>query len=151
MSGVLWLISACARWLIYWWHAAVAGEWVGIELDKPTGSHDGGAHGKRYFTCKSPTEPGALCAIEEVTLGIGYTGPANHGVYVQRQGVLPVNSWQVMRHPLRALRLLSSADVSVGGPGCSKPDPEYASRAEGSAGNRVQACVPHMEPDGDGG
>jgi dynactin 1 len=48
------------------------GEWVGIELDKPTGSHDGGANGQRYFTC-----------------------PPGHGVYVQRAGVLPSNSWQV--------------------------------------------------------
>ena len=28
-----------------------AGDWVGVELDKPSGSHDGGAHGNRYFTC----------------------------------------------------------------------------------------------------
>lgn len=48
------------------------GEWVGIELDKATGTHDGGVNGQRYFTCI----PG-------------------HGVYVQRQGVLPSNSWQV--------------------------------------------------------
>ena len=27
------------------------GDWVGVELDKPSGSHDGGAHGSRYFTC----------------------------------------------------------------------------------------------------
>ncbi|EKX37853.1 hypothetical protein GUITHDRAFT_154854, partial [Guillardia theta CCMP2712] len=47
------------------------GEWVGIELEKPTGTHDGEANGQRYFTC-----------------------PMNHGIYVQRHGVHPVNSWQ---------------------------------------------------------
>jgi dynactin complex subunit len=50
------------------------GEWVGIELDKPTGTHDGLANGHRYFTC-----------------------PPGHGVYVQRQGVLPSTSWQVTK------------------------------------------------------
>jgi hypothetical protein len=48
------------------------GDWVGIELDKATGTHDGAANGHRYFTC-----------------------PQGHGVYVQRQGVLPSTSWQV--------------------------------------------------------
>jgi dynactin complex subunit len=48
------------------------GEWVGVELDKPTGTHDGLANGHRYFNC-----------------------PPGHGVYVQRQGVLPSTSWQV--------------------------------------------------------
>mmetsp|Transcript_6032 Transcript_6032/g.14724 ORF Transcript_6032/g.14724 Transcript_6032/m.14724 type:complete len:938 (+) Transcript_6032:50-2863(+) len=56
------------------------GEWVGVELDKPTGSHDGGAHGHRYFTC-----------------------PAGHGVYVQRQGVLPVNSWQAAANQIQSM------------------------------------------------
>lgn len=55
------------------------GEWVGIELDKPTGTHDGLANGHRYFTC-----------------------PAGHGVYVQRQGVLPSTSWTVSRHPVHS-------------------------------------------------
>lgn len=54
------------------------GEWVGIELDKPSGSHDGGANGQRYFTC-----------------------PVGHGVYVQRAGVLPSNSWQVGHAPMQ--------------------------------------------------
>mmetsp|Transcript_4543 Transcript_4543/g.10913 ORF Transcript_4543/g.10913 Transcript_4543/m.10913 type:complete len:919 (+) Transcript_4543:74-2830(+) len=56
------------------------GTWVGIELDKPTGSHDGGAQGKRYFTC-----------------------PAGHGVYVQRHGVLSINSWQAAASQIQSL------------------------------------------------
>uniref|UniRef100_A0A7S0U557 Serine/threonine-protein phosphatase n=2 Tax=Hemiselmis andersenii TaxID=464988 RepID=A0A7S0U557_HEMAN len=56
------------------------GEWVGIELEKPTGSHDGGVNGQRYFSC-----------------------PAGHGVYVQRAGVLPSNSWQAAASQIQSL------------------------------------------------
>jgi len=56
------------------------GEWVGIELDKPTGTHDGLANGHRYFTC-----------------------PPGHGVYVQRQGVLPSTSWQAAASQIQSL------------------------------------------------
>jgi len=56
------------------------GEWVGVELDKPSGTHDGGAHGKRYFTCNS-----------------------NHGVYVQRQGVQLVQSWGAAASQIQSL------------------------------------------------
>jgi len=40
-----------------------AGEWVGVELDKPTGSHDGGAHGHRYFTCSPPPRPPQIVCL----------------------------------------------------------------------------------------
>jgi hypothetical protein len=40
------------------------GEWVGIELDKPEGKHNGSLGGKQYFTC-----------------------PANHGAFVKREKV----------------------------------------------------------------
>jgi len=56
------------------------GEWVGIELEKPTGTHDGMANGHRYFTC-----------------------PQGHGVYVQRQGVLPSTSWQAAASQIQSL------------------------------------------------
>ncbi|KAJ0410333.1 hypothetical protein P43SY_002665 [Pythium insidiosum] len=39
----------------------LAGEWVGIELDKPEGKHSGDLNGKVYFTC-----------------------PPNHGVFVRK-------------------------------------------------------------------
>ena len=29
-----------------------AGKWVGVELDTPTGKHNGTVQGKSYFTCK---------------------------------------------------------------------------------------------------
>jgi dynactin complex subunit len=48
------------------------GEWIGIELDTPSGSHDGLAKGKRYFQC-----------------------PENCGVYVQSRNVLPAPPHEV--------------------------------------------------------
>ena|SRR5438105_11008561 len=32
--------------------AFAAGKWVGVELDTPTGKHNGAVQGKSYFTCK---------------------------------------------------------------------------------------------------
>jgi dynactin 1 len=32
--------------------AFAAGKWVGVELDTPTGKHNGTVQGKSYFTCK---------------------------------------------------------------------------------------------------
>jgi len=56
------------------------GTWVGVELDKPTGFHDGLVQGFRYFTCKP-----------------------NHGVYVQRQGVQLVQSWGAAASQIQSL------------------------------------------------
>ncbi|TMW62929.1 hypothetical protein Poli38472_005547 [Pythium oligandrum] len=47
----------------------LSGEWVGIELDKPEGKHNGELNGKVYFTC-----------------------PPNHGVFVRKTQVKPLNA-----------------------------------------------------------
>eukprot|EP00960_Hanusia_phi_P028054 747179-Hanusia_phi.AAC.4 len=48
-----------------------AGIWVGVELDKPKGQHDGSYDGQRYFTCKPM-----------------------HGVYAIAADVQPLKPWQ---------------------------------------------------------
>jgi len=48
-----------------------AGIWVGVELDKPKGQHDGFYDGQRYFTCKPM-----------------------HGVYAISADVQPLKPWQ---------------------------------------------------------
>mmetsp|Transcript_12945 Transcript_12945/g.23808 ORF Transcript_12945/g.23808 Transcript_12945/m.23808 type:complete len:340 (+) Transcript_12945:68-1087(+) len=49
-----------------------SGEWVGIQLDQPSGMHDGTVFGVPYFSC--PPKTGVFCTADE--LGGAGAGPA---------------------------------------------------------------------------
>ena len=50
------------------------GQWVGIEMDGPTGKHDGSVEGVSYFTC--PPRHGLFVKPESVRLAVGETSAA---------------------------------------------------------------------------
>ncbi|GLD95313.1 hypothetical protein PINS_up003957 [Pythium insidiosum] len=102
----------------------LAGDWVGIELDKPEGKHSGDLNGKVYFTC-----------------------PANHGVFVRKMQVRPVT----MRTPSSRLSL-GGAGLATTSAASSRLQQMRERRASGigltggSAAGPRQAAPPSSAP-----
>ena len=85
------------------------GEWVGVELEKPTGTHDGCVNGQVFtfsphivksyrmifVTFESDDFVISTNMLTKFPIQRYFTCKPNYGVYVQRQGVSSVNSTSV--------------------------------------------------------
>ena len=143
--------------------AAPTGDWVGVQLDKPSGTHDGGAHGQRYFTCAF-SRPSSACVAAR-----------NHPLRDRRIPSEIIHCatdvyWarEILNACARPSCGLCVAPVFVHRPAqlrtvcaeargaaraflgrSSEPDPELAARAARAAGGRLQACLSHLASNGD--
>ena len=123
--------------------AAPTGDWVGVQLDKPSGTHDGGAHGQRYFTCAFSRPSSACVAARNHPL-------RDRRILVERntECVRATVLWIVCCARLRA-QARPTADCMCRGKGCSpcilgaqQRARSRACCAGGESGRRPTTSVP---------